>query len=266
MNPLPSTDARRVVAYRRVSSSEQGKAYRPEAQAENIRAYAERHGLEVAEDIFEDASGTLPLDDRPGLRDALASVYRHGAGGVLVARADRLGRDEYVAFDAKRAFAAAGARVLYADSSNGDDDSALLLEGMQHVIAAHERRRIVARLKAGRDAKAARHPGSRAQGGRLPHGYRRTREGVEVDPDAAAEVRRVFELVRGKKSLAATAKIMSAETGRPWKPQVVERLVKREMYKQAEPARIVDPRKWNAAQTALTSRRRSPGPAPKRRS
>jgi len=124
VNPLPTTEPHRVVAYRRVSSAEQADAYGPDAQARDVRAYAASRGLEVVADYFEDVSGTTPLDDRPGLRDALASIYQHGAGGLIVARADRLARDEYVAFDAKRAFAAAGARVLYADSTNGDDDSA----------------------------------------------------------------------------------------------------------------------------------------------
>jgi hypothetical protein len=43
--------------------------------------------------------------------------------------------------------------VLYADGGNGSDDSALLMDGIGHVLAAHDRRRIVARLKAGRDAR-----------------------------------------------------------------------------------------------------------------
>jgi len=259
MNPLPATDARRVVVYRRVSSAEQGKAYGPEAQSRAIKAHAEREGLDVVADFFEDVSGTTPLDGRPGLKDALAAVYRYGAGGLLVANRDRLARDEYAAHDAIRSFRAAGARILYADGSNGEDDSALLLDGIHHVIAAHDRRRIVARLKAGRDAKAARHPEGRAQGGRLPHGYRRTREGVEVEPVAAAEVRRIFELVRSGSTLRATAETMSAETGRSWKPTVVERIVKRETYKLASPGRIIDPRLWNSAQVALAGRRRSPG-------
>lgn len=262
MNALPATDPRRVVAYVRTSSAEQGKAYGPDAQRAAIRGFAKREGLAVVVEFHEDVSGTVALDDRPGLRDALASLYEHGAGALLVAERSRLARDEYVAHDAVRAFRSAGRDVLYADGSNGDDDSALLLDGIGHVIAAHDRRRIVARLKAGRDAKAARHPNARAQGGRLPHGYRRTRGGlVEIDPDTAAEVRRVFDLIRSGATIRATADTMSAETGRDWKPTVVERIVKRETYKRTEPGRIIDPRQWNGAQVSLASRRRSPGRA-----
>jgi DNA invertase Pin-like site-specific DNA recombinase len=261
MNPLPSTESHRVVAYRRVSSAEQADAYGLDAQARDVRAYAASRGLEIVADFAEDASSTLALDDRAGLRDALAAVYQHGAGGLIVARADRLARDEFVAFDAKRAFAAAGARVLYADSTNGEDDSALLLEGVQHVIAAHERRAIVARLRAGARAKAERHPHSRAQGGKVPYGYRRTPTALVIEPEQAAHVRRIFELVRSGSTLRATAATLTAETGHPWKPQVVDGIVKREAYKLAAPGRIIDPREWNATQLALASRRRRPAEA-----
>jgi DNA invertase Pin-like site-specific DNA recombinase len=263
LNALPATDPSRIVAYVRTSSAEQGKAYGPDAQRAAIRAFAKREGLTIAAEFSEDVSGTVALEDRPALRDALAAVFQHGAGGLAVAERTRLARDEYVAHDAVRAFRSAGARVLYADGSNGDDDSALLLDGIGHVIAAHDRRRIVARLKAGRDAKAARHPASRAQGGLLPYGYRRTRTGlVEVDPDAAAEVQRIFDLVRNGQSIRKVANTMTAETGRPWRPTVIDRIVKRETYKLTAPGRIIDPRQWNAAQASLASRRKRPAQRP----
>jgi site-specific DNA recombinase len=256
VNPLPAPDPRRVVAYRRVSSAEQGRAYGPETQARAIRGFARSEGLEIVADIFEDASGTLPLEDRPGLRDALAAVFEHGAGALVVARRDRLAREEYAAHDAIREFRAAGARVLYADGSNGDGESAVLADSIMHAIAADDRRRIVARLKAGRDAKAARHPESRAQGGRVPYGYRRSSAGLEIDPEQAEHVQRIFDLIRSGESIRSTAGLMTEETGRPWQPTVLSRIVRRETYKRATPGRIIDPRHWNAAQEQLRSRRR----------
>lgn len=256
MIPLPATDPRHVVAYRRVSSVEQGKAFGPAAQDRAIKDFAKREGLEVVADVFEDRSGTLPLDERPGLQDALAKVYEHGAGGLLVARRDRLARDEYAAHDAIRNFAAAGARVLYADGSNGEGDGALLADSIMHAVAADDRRRIVARLKAGRDAKARAHPESQPQGGKLPYGYRRVKGDIEKDPDQAEDVRRIFDLIRGGKSIRATAEVLSAEGDRTWHPNAVARIVKREIYKAAKPARIIDPRIFNEAQRALEQRRR----------
>jgi hypothetical protein len=75
MNPLPARDPRRVVAYIRTSSAEQGRAFGPESQRRAIKAYADREGLQIVAEHTEDISGTLPLDDRPELEAALASVY-----------------------------------------------------------------------------------------------------------------------------------------------------------------------------------------------
>jgi len=262
MNPLPLADPRRVVAYIRTSSAEQGRAYGPEVQRRAIRAYAQANGLEIVGTVHEDISGTVRADDRPGMQDAMAAALQHGAGSLIVAERSRLARDEYVAHDAIRALQGLGLGVLYADGGNGTDDSALLMDGIGHVIAAHDRRRIVARLKAGRDAKAAASPASRAQGGRLPHGYRRGPGGsVEIDPQAAAEVERAFALVREGRSLTKAAEILTAETGRPWMPTTVARMVAREDYKLAKPGRIIDPRVWGATQAAMASRRKVKAPA-----
>jgi DNA invertase Pin-like site-specific DNA recombinase len=252
MNPLPALSPHRCVVYRRVSSAEQERASGPERQRRACRAFAELHSLEIVADRFEDRSGVLPIAERPELEAALTDCLEYGAGILLVEERTRLARDEYAAHDALRSFARAGVRVLYADGSNGaSDPAALLLDSIGHSIAAYDRRVIVARMAAGRKAKAEREPRSRAQGGGLPHGYRRTRSGgVEVDPDAAAEVRRAFELVRNGKTVRQAAAALG------WHPTMLARVLKRPEYKQAGEWRIVDPRVWNAAQDSLARRRK----------
>jgi DNA invertase Pin-like site-specific DNA recombinase len=254
MNPLPTLDDSRCVVYRRVSSAEQERASGPERQRKACEGFAAGTGLSILADVFEDRSGTVPMAERPGLTQALTACLEHGAGVLLVEERTRLARDEYAAHDALRTFAHAGVRVLYADGSNGNrssDPAAMLLDGIGHAVAAYDRRVIVARMAAGRQVKAQISPRSRAQGGKLPYGYRRTRTGnVEVDPDAAADVRRVFELVRDGASIRSAA----AELG--WHPTMLARVVKRSEYKRAAEWRIIDPRIWNDAQEALTRRRK----------
>jgi DNA invertase Pin-like site-specific DNA recombinase len=242
------------VIYRRVSSAEQERASGPERQRKACQAFAEAHGLEVVADRFEDLSGTLPMGERPELTGALTDCLEHGAGVLLIEERTRLARDEYAAYDALRSFATAGVKVLYADGSNGaNDPAAMLLDGIGHAVAAYDRRVIVARMAAGRKAKAEREPRSRAQGGKLPHGYRRTRSGgVEVDPDAAREVRRAFELVRDGRTVREAAAALG------WHPTMLARVLKRPEYKQAGDWRVVDPRVWNAAHAALARRRKRP--------
>ena len=253
VHPLPALDSARSVVYRRVSSAEQERASGPERQRRACERYAAGNGLVVVADVFEDRSGTLPIAERPGLSQALSECLAHGAGVLLVEERTRLARDEYAAHDALHTFGHAGVRVLYADGSNGNgtsDPAAMLLDGIGHAVAAYDRRVIVARMAAGRKAKAKREPRSRAEGGKLPHGYRRSRSGgVEVDPEAAAEVRHAFELVRDGASVRATA----AELG--CHPTMVARIIKRTEYKRAGEWRIVDPRIWNDAQEALVRRR-----------
>lgn len=249
---LPAPDPLKAVVLRRVSSAEQADGYGLDSQATDCRRFAEAEGLEIVADFAEDARSTVLLDEREGGAAALDAMLRLGAGVLLLARRDRLARDPFVAGHAERAVRLMGGRIMYAEGGNGTADSDLLLGDIQHAIAAHERRAIVARLRKGREEKAAREgAAARAQGGRLPYGYRRGSQGLaEVDPEAAKIVRQVFELVRAGKSTAKVA----AEIGKA--ATFVDRLVTREVYKTDELGRIVDPRVWNGAQEARAKRRK----------
>jgi DNA invertase Pin-like site-specific DNA recombinase len=258
MTPLPATDPTLAVAYRRVSSADQADhGYGLDDQASAIAAFVKREGLRLAGEFSDPGvSGIVPLDERPGLSAALDLVLKEGAGSLVVARHDRLARDTLQALLIERAFANAGARILYTDGGNGQSDSDRFTRTVLHAAAEQAKRDVVRRLKAGREAKLARHPGSRAQGGRVPYGYRRTATGVEVDPAQAKHVRRIFDLIRSGSTIRATAERMTDETGRRWQPTVVERIVKREVYKLRSPGRIIDARVWNVAQGALAARAR----------
>ena len=254
MNPLPTLDTTRCVVYRRVSSAEQERASGPERQRKACERYGSANGLVVVGDVFEDRSGRLPMADRPGLSGALAACLEHGAGVLLVEERTRLARDEFAAHDALRTFAHAGITVLYADGSNShgaSDPAAMLLDGIGHAVAVdgpEGDRCSNGRWAGGQGTAGSSFSWSRSK---LPHGYRRSRPGgVEVDPEAAAEVRRAFELVRSGASVRAAA----SELG--WHPTMLARMIKRPAYKLAGNWRIVDPRIWNGAQEALRKRRK----------
>lgn len=246
-------DPSRAVVLRRVSSAEQGDGYGLDSQSTDCMRFAAAEGLSIVADFAEDARSTTLLDEREGGRAALDAMLRLGAGTLLLARRDRLARDPFVAGHAKRAVAMMGGRILYAEGGNGQEDSDLLLDDIQHAIAAHERRAIVARLRKGREEKAAQHPQARAQGGKVPFGYRRTSTAVVIDDAEAAVVREVFALARDGVPVRKIAERVGLS------PSTVGGILGREVYKLREPGRIVDPRVWNAAQEATASRRRSPG-------
>lgn len=207
---------------------------------------------------------TRATDYRKRVRKAPRAMAMLGAGpgaDPIAARHDRLARDTLQALLIERAFAALGARILYADGGNGTTDADRFTRTVLHAAAEQAKRDVVRRLKAGRDAKARAHPTSRAQGGRVPYGYARTSTGLAVDAEQASHVRRIFALIRSGSSARAAADAMTAETGRTWHPTAIDRIVRREVYKRGKPPskgglRLVDPRIWNEAQAALAARRR----------
>lgn len=82
-----------AVALVRVSTSEQGKSgLGLAAQEAAIRSFAAAEGFDVLEVIEEVASGKLGIDDRDGLRLALAKAKKLRCP-VIVSKLDRLSRD-----------------------------------------------------------------------------------------------------------------------------------------------------------------------------
>jgi DNA invertase Pin-like site-specific DNA recombinase len=258
VNPLPALDPRRSVAYRRVSTVDQADSgYGLDAQRDAISAFIRREGLELV-GSFDDpgVSGILPLEERPGLSQALIFAMTKGAGALVVARHDRLARDTLIALLIERSFADAGIRILYADSSNGESDADRFTRTVLHAAAEQAKRDVVRRLAAGRQVKAAMKPGSYL-GGRSPYGYRPQGHELTIAPAEADLVRRIFTLARDGTSVRAIASTLDEEDpSRRWHRTAVERILKRDLYMREKPGRIVDARLWHAAQRALAERHR----------
>ncbi|WP_211223761.1 recombinase family protein [Massilia niastensis] len=82
-----------AIALVRVSTSEQGKSgLGLAAQEAAIRTFAAAEGFDVMEVVSEVTSGKLGVDDREGLRSALAKAKKLRCP-VIVAKLDRLSRD-----------------------------------------------------------------------------------------------------------------------------------------------------------------------------
>src|SRR5262245_11855580 len=88
-----SEQAYAVVGYIRVSTSEQADSGAGlEAQRQAIEAEASRRGWKLVH-VFEDAGASgKSLDGRRGLQRALEAIEAGTAGGLVVARLDRLSR------------------------------------------------------------------------------------------------------------------------------------------------------------------------------
>ena len=160
----------RAIGYVRVSTDQQRESgLGLEAQDASIREAAARMGLSVAS-IHIDAglSGSLSLDQRPGLAEALNALRR---GDVLiVAKRDRIARDAFLSVLIEREATKKGARIVSAagEGTDSDDPSATFTRRILDAVAELERALTAARTKAALRAKRAR--GERA--GCEPYGFR----------------------------------------------------------------------------------------------
>ena len=189
----PRPDARKAVAYVRVSTEDQNLG--PDAQRAAIAAWADRNGVEIVA-TFEDkgVSGAAAIDKRPGLLAALDALASHGAGLFVAAKRDRIARDVGTAALIERSAERVGARVVSAaGEGEGDDPSAMLLRGMMDLLAAYERLLIKTRTRAALQVKKAR--GERT--GAVPVGCRVGADGRTLESDPA-EAEIVAAVVRAR--------------------------------------------------------------------
>jgi DNA invertase Pin-like site-specific DNA recombinase len=229
MSRRHTADARRAVAYLRVSTDDQQLG--PEAQRASIERWAAAAGVVVVgwhTDLG--VSGATPLEERPGLQAAVADLSTHGAGVLVVAKRDRLARDLMVSAVVTRLVERVGGTIASADGSgNGTTAEAALMRGIIDSFAAYERACIASRTKAALAVKKTR---GEKLGGSCPIGTATT-DGVRLVPDAgeAATVARVLELRAGGASVRGIAAQLDAEghvaRGGRWHPTTVARLLAR---------------------------------------
>lgn len=221
-------EATTAVAYIRVSTDEQANG--PEAQREAIERYAQAHGMTLAlvvEDIG--TSGGAPLDERPELWRAIDSAVAERAAVLLVAKRDRLARDQFAAVVIERDLENKGVRIESADGAgNGSTPEAALLRSMLDAVAQYERAIIRARTTAALAAKARRGEGQP----RL--GTRRAADGIklEVDPAERAIVDNMRTWRAAGMTLQAITDRLNAEVtptrGKRWHLNSVARVLRRE--------------------------------------
>jgi site-specific DNA recombinase len=175
--------SRKAIGYVRVSTDQQADSgLGLDAQRQTLRAAADRLGLPLAT-IYEDAglSGSLSLEDRPGLLEVVAAVGRGDT--LLVAKRDRLGRDVVAVAMIERLVTRKGARVVSAagEGTDSDEPTALLLRRIVDAFSEYERLLAGARTKAALRAKRAQ--GLRA--GNVPFGFSLGADGRSLVPCAS---------------------------------------------------------------------------------
>ena len=224
---IKAGDPKVAVGYVRVSTDEQSLG--PDAQRAAIEKWAQSRGVRVAA-VFEDhgVSGGAPAEKRPGLLAALAALRENGAGLLVAAKRDRVGRDTMIVAMVEQAAVRAGATVTTADgASDGAGPEGQLMRGIVDVFAAYERGVIKSRTRAALAVKRTR--GERIGG--IPYGHELAADGVHLAENAAEQA--VIGQIRGLRAAGLSLRSVTAEcmrlgmvsrVGRPFSLTQIARL------------------------------------------
>lgn len=234
-------EAIRAGVYLRVSTEEQAASgYGLDVQRERCLAMATVKGWAVDPiHVYADEgiSGTKDADGRPALAALLAAVEIGNVNAVIVLSLDRLGRKTRIVLDLVDRLAAAGAQLVSCkESLDTSTPQGQFVLTMFAALAQLERDTIVERTTAGRNQRG-KVDGER--GGRVPYGYRRTVEGIEIDLDRAYLVRRVFQRRSAGATLRQIADDLNDQTtgprgGRWYASTIAEILANEDAYRGGE--------------------------------
>jgi DNA invertase Pin-like site-specific DNA recombinase len=218
-------------AYLRVSSEDQAESGAGlAAQRAAVEAFAKANGMTII-GTFEDAavSGAKSLEQRPGLMACVGQLRRGEA--VVIAKRDRLGRDELAVLMIERAVQRRGGVIRSADGvGNGSDAASQFMKSVIDAASAYERNLIRARTKAAMAAK--RSAGERV--GEIPFGWQLGDDGrLVADADEQAVIEQIRRCRAAGLSLRAIAKILT-DAGRPtkkgtavWNHNTIDSILKR---------------------------------------
>jgi DNA invertase Pin-like site-specific DNA recombinase len=222
-------NAKLAVAYVRVSTDTDRQALGAEAQRQAIERWAEGTGTTICEWFVEEVSGGAPLDKRPLLLQAIATVATLGAGSLVVQRLDRYSRDPLTAALAEAELRKHGASLVCADGAgSGDSPTDELIRGILLAVARFEKALIRSRIKAALAVKRSR--GERI--GAAPYGTKAEGKSLAIHSEEVATIRRLRELRSLGLTLRAlidqaTAEGIRNRAGKPFTLAAVHKLVNR---------------------------------------
>jgi len=175
------------------------------------------------------ASRRAAARSRSGLLKAIEELKAQGAGRLVVANRDRLGRDVVIAALIERLVERSGACVSAADgTSDATGPEGALLRGIVDLFASYERLIISSRTKAALGAKKAR--GERTGG--IPFGFALSDDGKTLLPSEQEQA--VLTFVRERRARGVTLRAIVAacqrrglvsRAGRPFALRQVARML-----------------------------------------
>jgi site-specific DNA recombinase len=199
-----------AISYIRVSTEKQAKSGAGlDAQKAAIEKYAAANGFTIiASHIDAGISGASPIEQRTGLVAAVAAITKGTV--LLIAKRDRLGRDQLTTLGIERAIQKKGGSIVSADGiANGTAAADQFMRSILDAAAAFELSLIKARTLAAVDAK--RQKGQRI--GEIPFGFSVGPDGLLIE--VAAEqlvIQKIMACRSAGMSLRAIASVLDSES------------------------------------------------------
>ncbi|MDP2661479.1 MAG: recombinase family protein, partial [Dehalococcoidia bacterium] len=235
-------DLKRVAVYARVSSERQDVDLSISAQLKAMREYASKQGLLVVKEYVDEAESGRSID-RPGFKAMVAASRQRPLPfeSILVWKLSRFARNREDSIIYKSLLRKQGVQVVSINEPLEDTPSGRLLEGIIEVIDEFYSANLSQDVARGMRESASRgfYPG-----GPVPWGYKRvkvvdgaaTRSKLEIDPDKALLVERVFrECISDDMGLKEIVKGLNHDgvrtrTGRPWSTTGLHSVLRNEAY------------------------------------
>lgn len=219
----------------RVSTEEQASGDSPRHHEERARKYAEIHGWEVRE--VYDLAGTSgkTVMEHPEARRMLADIRRGHVKALIFSKLARLARNTRELLDFSDLFREAGAdMVSVQENIDTSTPAGRLFYTMVAAMAQWEREEIGERVRASIGIRAQL---GKPLNGSAPYGYGWAaaegggRKSLQVVPEEAVIVRRVFELFAEHRRKGAVARLLNEEghrtrEGKQWYDATVNRVLR----------------------------------------
>jgi site-specific DNA recombinase len=184
-----------AILYARVSTDEQARSgYSLAQQLEALREYAAREGYEVLEEVVDPGQSGASLE-RPGMDRVRDLVAAGGVAVVLAQDRDRIAREPAYHYLLRREFEEHGCELRSLNDRGDDSPEGELTDGILDQLGKYERAKISERSRRGKLQKAR--EGKVMAGHRVKYGFKlnATRDGLLVDEEKMAVVRRIFRMV-----------------------------------------------------------------------
>lgn len=217
-----------AIAYLRTSSSANTGADKASAprQREAIERCAKANGYTIVAEYYDEAvSGADLIEDRPGFRALLDRIAGNGVRTIIIEDPSRFARSMHAAVVGEALLKGLGVDVICANGEplfEEEDDMRRAMSQIGMVFAELEKRKIVKRLRDGRDRKSER-LGRRVEGGSAQYSNDLLSEAKALYRKPRKGNRRTLRQI----STALEEKGFTARSGKPYNANSVRQMLQK---------------------------------------